>query len=172
MGKLAARHGVRVSLRPSPYGGTTAIVLMPNSHRGAASSETDADTDPGRRRGTDRMSAPGSGPADALALTGRRSAPPSLPEGATRRTEAPDDVFGLARDPAPAVPPPSFRLGSPPPRLGSPGLAGTGPGTPGAGRPPGPGTGGWPRPARTSPGWPLPARAGLTRPPRTPTPSA
>ena len=29
-GKLAARHGVRVSLRPSPYGGTTAIVLMPS----------------------------------------------------------------------------------------------------------------------------------------------
>ena len=41
--KLAARHGVRVSLRPSPYGGTTAIVLMPNSivvlaaHGGTAS---------------------------------------------------------------------------------------------------------------------------------------
>jgi signal transduction histidine kinase len=31
VGKLAARHGVRVFLRPSPYGGTTAIVLMPNS---------------------------------------------------------------------------------------------------------------------------------------------
>ena len=29
-GKLAARHGVRVSLRNSPYGGTTAIVLMPS----------------------------------------------------------------------------------------------------------------------------------------------
>jgi signal transduction histidine kinase len=29
--KLAVRHGVRVSLRPSPYGGTTAIVLMPGS---------------------------------------------------------------------------------------------------------------------------------------------
>ena len=29
-GKLAARHGVRVSLRTSPYGGTTAIVLMPS----------------------------------------------------------------------------------------------------------------------------------------------
>ncbi|MFF5259006.1 nitrate- and nitrite sensing domain-containing protein [Actinomadura viridis] len=27
--RLAARHGVRVSLRPSPYGGTTAIVLLP-----------------------------------------------------------------------------------------------------------------------------------------------
>jgi signal transduction histidine kinase len=31
VGKLAARHGVRVFLRLSPYGGTTAIVLMPNS---------------------------------------------------------------------------------------------------------------------------------------------
>ena len=29
--RLAARHGVRVSLRPSPYGGITAIVLMPAS---------------------------------------------------------------------------------------------------------------------------------------------
>jgi signal transduction histidine kinase len=30
-GKLAARYGVRVSLRPSPYGGTTAIVLLPTN---------------------------------------------------------------------------------------------------------------------------------------------
>jgi signal transduction histidine kinase len=30
-GRLAARHGVLVSLRPSPFGGTTAIVLLPNS---------------------------------------------------------------------------------------------------------------------------------------------
>ena len=30
-GRLAARHGIRVSLRPSPFGGTTAIVLMPNN---------------------------------------------------------------------------------------------------------------------------------------------
>ncbi|MEU6863397.1 ATP-binding protein [Streptomyces sp. NPDC046876] len=29
--RLAARHGVRVHLRPSPYGGTTAVVLLPNS---------------------------------------------------------------------------------------------------------------------------------------------
>src|SRR5207237_2216307 len=29
--KLAAKHGVRVSLRPSPYGGTSAIALLPNS---------------------------------------------------------------------------------------------------------------------------------------------
>jgi signal transduction histidine kinase len=29
VGQLARRHGVRVMLRPSPYGGTTAIVLIP-----------------------------------------------------------------------------------------------------------------------------------------------
>ncbi|GAB2630178.1 nitrate- and nitrite sensing domain-containing protein [Streptomyces capparidis] len=29
--RLARRHSVRVSLRPSPYGGTTAVVLLPNS---------------------------------------------------------------------------------------------------------------------------------------------
>jgi len=31
VGKLAARHGVRVFLRPSPFGGTTAIVMMPGN---------------------------------------------------------------------------------------------------------------------------------------------
>jgi signal transduction histidine kinase len=31
VGQLAARHGIRVSLRSSPYGGTIAIVLMPTS---------------------------------------------------------------------------------------------------------------------------------------------
>jgi len=31
VGQLAARHGIKVSLRPSPYGGTTAIVLLPHS---------------------------------------------------------------------------------------------------------------------------------------------
>ncbi|MER5928617.1 nitrate- and nitrite sensing domain-containing protein [Streptomyces sp. NPDC002054] len=29
--RLAARHGIRVHLRTSPYGGTTAVVLLPNS---------------------------------------------------------------------------------------------------------------------------------------------
>ena len=29
VGRLAARHGIKVSLRESPYGGTTAIVLLP-----------------------------------------------------------------------------------------------------------------------------------------------
>ena len=180
VGKLAARHAVRVALRPSPYGGTTAVALMPNSIVVPAS-ETDADTDPGLRPGTDRMSGLDLDHADALALTGRHSAPPSLPEGATRRTEAPDDGFGLARDPAPAVPPPSFRLGSPPPRLGTHRAGRSRPGHPRAGPP-------WPRHPRAGPSRPGhppaapsppqhprpgPSRAGpRTRPPRTQTPSA
>ena len=31
VGQLAKRHGIRVSLRPSPYGGTTAIALIPTT---------------------------------------------------------------------------------------------------------------------------------------------
>ena len=31
VGQLAKRHGIRVTLRPSPYGGTTAIALIPTS---------------------------------------------------------------------------------------------------------------------------------------------
>src|SRR5262249_39464347 len=71
VGKLAARHGVRVALRPSPYGGTTAVVLMPNSIV-VPTNETDADTQPDLRpvAGLDLRH------ADALTLTGRRPAQP------------------------------------------------------------------------------------------------
>jgi signal transduction histidine kinase len=31
VGRLAARHGIRVRLRASPFGGTTAIVLIPDA---------------------------------------------------------------------------------------------------------------------------------------------
>jgi hypothetical protein len=133
------------------------VVLMPNSIVVAAH-ETDADTDPDLRAGTDPMSGLDLDHADALALTGRRPAQPSLPEGTTRRAEAPDDGFGLARDPAPpardpvpAVPPPSFRLGTPPPRLSGQGPAASGPGTPGL-APPGQGTPPPPLPRRSTPG--------------------
>jgi hypothetical protein len=165
VGKLAARHAVRVALRPSPYGGTTAVVLMPNSIV-VPVSETDADTDPGLRPGTDRMPALDLNHADALALPGRHPAQPSLTEDATR-TETPDGGFGLARDPAPTVPPPSFRLGSPPPRLGTHGPPAPGPGTHASGTPrpaaPGPGThaSGTPRPAAPGPGTPAAGPPGL-----------
>jgi signal transduction histidine kinase len=76
--KLAARHGVRVSLRRSPYGGTTAIVLMPTSIIVLVSASTAADTGtlPAARRGTVRPAALDLGPGAALALTGRRAVPP------------------------------------------------------------------------------------------------
>ena len=169
VGKLAARHGVRVALRPSPYGGTTAVVLMPNSIVVAAS-ETDGDTDPGLHLGTDRMPALDLNHSEALALPSRHPAQPSLTEDATGRAETPDGRFGLARDPAPAVPPPRFRLGSPPPRLGAHGPPAPGPGAPDL-APPGPASPGpaspgpaAPRPDISRPTVPRPSPPGLGRP--------
>ena len=77
--KLAARHGVRVSLRQSPYGGTTAIVLMPNSIVVLVSASAAPGTSslPAARRATGRPAALDLGSGAALALTGRRGLPPS-----------------------------------------------------------------------------------------------
>jgi signal transduction histidine kinase len=84
-GKLAARHGVRVSLRPSPYGGTTAIVLMPHSivvpaEETETSAQPSAYVEIGRPAGLDLRG------AEALALPGRRAAaspPPAADQSAT-----------------------------------------------------------------------------------------
>ena len=157
VGKLAARHGVRVALRPSPYGGTTAVVLMPNSIVVAAS-ETEEDTDPGLRLEPGRTPGLDLPEADALALTGqppppasltgrppalpsrlgRAPAPPSLADGAGR-AEAAGNGPGPAREPATGLS--GFRLGALPPRLGSspprpvtPGPVIPGPVTPGPDR--------------------------------------
>jgi signal transduction histidine kinase len=95
VGKLAARHGVRVYLRPSPYGGTTAIVLMPNTMITSAAEAPEpqqpsrADTPAVRGRGlqlalTGRTGRPAKGPGDAArdregfpALPSRRE--PTIP---------------------------------------------------------------------------------------------
>src|SRR5215469_10818006 len=64
-GRLAARHNVRVSLRPSPFGGTTAIVLMPGSI-------VVAPGEPAQLAGQAALGAPAQldlRPAEALALT-------------------------------------------------------------------------------------------------------
>jgi signal transduction histidine kinase len=79
--KLAAKHGVRVSLRPSPYGGTSAIALMPNSIVApGVFSQAGLWPDGGPRP---EAHLPASRPArldlasaTALALTGRRAAEP------------------------------------------------------------------------------------------------
>ena len=83
--KLAAKHGVRVSLRPSPYGGTSAIALLPNGivAPGAFSQAgLRPDGEPSRARPAiarqSRMDLAGTA---ALALTGRRAAEPPQPAG-------------------------------------------------------------------------------------------
>lgn len=80
VGKLAARHGARVSLRPSPYGGTTAVVLMPNSIVVSAN-ETDADTQPDIRAAIGRPAGLDLRSGGALALAGQRAEQPSLSVG-------------------------------------------------------------------------------------------
>ncbi|MFI6407290.1 nitrate- and nitrite sensing domain-containing protein [Streptomyces sp. NPDC050548] len=49
--RLAARHGIKVHLRTSPYGGTTAVVLLPTAllHGGAAERSPRAAVDDGQR---------------------------------------------------------------------------------------------------------------------------
>src|SRR5215470_7073318 len=95
VGKLAARHGVRVALRPSPYGGTTAVVLMPNSIV-VPLNETEADTQPDLRPAIGRGSGPDPRQGDTLALTGRHSAQPSLPRGVAAEAETVDGGSGFA----------------------------------------------------------------------------
>jgi signal transduction histidine kinase len=78
--KLAARHDVRVSLRQSPYGGTTAIVLLPTSIivLVSASASPGTSTLPAARRATGRPAALDLGSGAALALTGQRGLQPPL----------------------------------------------------------------------------------------------
>ena len=74
VGKLAARHGVRVFMRPSPYGGTTAIVLMPNSMI-----TTEAES-AARSPASGTEAAAGAGEDLHLALTGRSRRRPAAAE--------------------------------------------------------------------------------------------
>jgi hypothetical protein len=101
VGKLAARHAVRVALRPSPYGGTTAVVLMPNSIV-VPMGGTEADTDPNIRLSAGRTPGIDLRRADALILTGRQIAGP-LPGSAAGEPETPGSSPGTAPSPAAAV---------------------------------------------------------------------
>jgi signal transduction histidine kinase len=104
-GKLAARHGVRVSLRPSPYGGTTAIVLMPNGIVSAttrpASTPGGAQPLPGRHSALDL----GSGGAPALAA--RRAAAVAAPASVATPPAS------IASAPATVVPAPASSANGP-----------------------------------------------------------
>jgi signal transduction histidine kinase len=94
-GRLAARHGVRVSLRPSPFGGTTAIVLLPNSIVVPAP-EAEAIALPSALAAAGRPARLDLPSAEALALTAGRApaegppaaAPETPPESAARAQPA------------------------------------------------------------------------------------
>jgi signal transduction histidine kinase len=81
-GKLAVRHGVRVSLRPSPYGGTTAIVLLPNSivvpASGVGTARPDGHQAIGKSPGLDLRG------TEALVPAERRTALPAAAPGVQR----------------------------------------------------------------------------------------
>jgi signal transduction histidine kinase len=86
---LAARHQVGITLRQSPLGGTTAIVLLPPGimvPAPATSWALDAPNEDGPPSGPvnglarEHVHAGGGGPAPAFALTGRHRRPGSAPE--------------------------------------------------------------------------------------------
>ena len=96
VGKLAARHAVRVFLRPSPYGGTTAIVLMPS---GMITTEAELPSGP---QASEAETAAGHGEDLHLALTGRSRRRPASTEatsaGRPGTLPARSGVFGGRAD--------------------------------------------------------------------------
>ncbi|MEV0598263.1 nitrate- and nitrite sensing domain-containing protein [Streptomyces sp. NPDC050315] len=110
--RLAARHGVRVVLRASPYGGTTAVVLLPNTlvHEATLPARSapvgppqDAPLERVRahlERRTGRAVEP---PADAAVTDSPDGvAPPDGPDGLPRRIRQRSLAVQL-REPSPAV---------------------------------------------------------------------
>jgi signal transduction histidine kinase len=99
-GRLAARHNVRVSLRPSPFGGTTAIVLMPTGIV-VAPPEPDAGLPLTGQPVLGRTAALDLRPAEALALTAGQG----LPQRSAAPAAAPPETTqpGPARATQPAT---------------------------------------------------------------------
>ncbi|MFK0111814.1 nitrate- and nitrite sensing domain-containing protein [Streptomyces sp. NPDC091217] len=104
VGRLAARHGIEVTLRASAYGGTTAVVLLPR----AVLAEAAAEGEPGRaeRRlreapAGERRPAPVPGTPAAPALPTRTRQASLAPE--LRAEPAPSDTRDLDADEMRAV---------------------------------------------------------------------
>ncbi|MFJ5921601.1 nitrate- and nitrite sensing domain-containing protein [Kitasatospora sp. NPDC092948] len=78
--RLAKRHSVRVALRPSPYGGTTAVVLLPVDLLDLRTAEAHRDAPAGHAEPAypARPLTPPSGPGRATALAAP-PVPPTLP---------------------------------------------------------------------------------------------
>ncbi|MBA2945834.1 sensor histidine kinase [Streptomyces himalayensis] len=100
--RLSARHGIKVHLRTSPYGGTTAVVLLPTAllHTGAAELPTalTADTAVGEERHYARVQEqPGLQHGDHSSVPGDRAPRPALVAPVQAAVEASD----IPSEPAP-----------------------------------------------------------------------
>ncbi len=118
VGKLAARHGVRVYLRPSPYGGTTAIVLMPITMITSAAEASEPQQP--SRAGTPAVRGRGL----QLALTGRTGRPGRPAKGPADTVRDRQDFPALPSRSEPTIPLP----GGPDTAPGQPAVAAGAPG--------------------------------------------
>lgn len=92
--RLSARHGIKVHLRTSPYGGTTAVVLLPTSLLHSGAPERSPAPPPKYGRSPSNASTPAWPPPRTRnpsnsPWTGAPSWPPSPPPGRPRRTARP-----------------------------------------------------------------------------------
>jgi signal transduction histidine kinase len=140
VGKLAARHGVRVFLRPSAYGGITAIVLMPNSMitpAGEGAAATSANALAGAGHDEDLhltlTGLPRRQPPPAQSAGFGPPSPPSLPGDLPARPS----IFVRQQNTGASASLPGTERAAPDGRHAGPGAGlgqiGTGPGTPDSG---------------------------------------
>ncbi|GGQ03441.1 histidine kinase [Streptomyces griseomycini] len=102
--QLAHRHGIAVTLRPSPYGGTTAIVLLPHEivvrdvppGAGRDAADGTGTGDPAAANGTAGRGSTGT-PARADTAVSGRAAAGARPATAVRTAPAPAAAVPVAR---------------------------------------------------------------------------
>ncbi|MCL7426530.1 sensor histidine kinase [Streptomyces sp. YS415] len=116
--RLAARHGIKVHLRTSPYGGTTAVVLLPTSllHGGAAERSPRKAAEAPRPAEREYARVPGGTahqePVEAPAGRPALVAPAPAPTAATTATDTPPPGVTVTDTPPPGVT--ALRLHRPP----------------------------------------------------------
>ncbi|WP_455357953.1 nitrate- and nitrite sensing domain-containing protein [Streptomyces sp. SYSU K21746] len=94
VGRLAERHGIGVTLCRSPYGGTTAVVLLPHAilapvERAEPVAPVEPGPGPGHDRPADHLPAAPAGPQPTRALPARPRQLAPVPQAPGRVTEEP-----------------------------------------------------------------------------------
>lgn len=116
--RLASRHGIKVHLRTSPYGGTTAVVLLPTAllHTGSPEhpSREEAPAAPQRRTEYARVPEEPPAPSEVTSRTGRPALAATAPAHQTSNPERRPSPRP-PRSSAPAPPPPAPAHEPPPP---------------------------------------------------------